>query len=126
MDATSLKACIAATLQTEGDPRRKAELNLKAAEEQPGFVLALLDILQGGQATGEQLSAAIYLKNAITRRGFWSIQGAKLPCANGMSRTQAGTLRLKSTPQLERLTVDLFAAGSSQLLLRPPPMFARS
>jgi hypothetical protein len=85
----SLRDRIAATLDANADVRRQAELDLKYAEEQPGFPDALLNILQVEQDPGVRQSglypnvprsddprfkqlltpiqAAVYLKNRITK-----------------------------------------------------------
>ncbi|KAK2759341.1 hypothetical protein FQN54_002819 [Arachnomyces sp. PD_36] len=67
MDVAALRDRIQSTLDTNADTRRQAELDLKYAEEQPGFPNALLDILQGEQESGVRLSTVVYLKNRINR-----------------------------------------------------------
>ncbi|OQE27929.1 hypothetical protein PENFLA_c005G07235 [Penicillium flavigenum] len=67
MDVAALRDRIQSTLDANADIRRQAELDLKYAETQPGFVNGLLDILQGEQNNAVQLSAGVYLKNRITR-----------------------------------------------------------
>ncbi|KAJ5635085.1 uncharacterized protein N7484_008398 [Penicillium longicatenatum] len=67
MDVTALRDRIQSTLDANADNRRQAELDLKYAETQPGFINALLDILQGEQNNAVQLSAGVYLKNRISR-----------------------------------------------------------
>ena len=67
MDPAALRDRIQRTLDTNADIRRQAELDLKYAEEQPGFISAILDILQGEQDGAIRLSAAIYLKNRVSR-----------------------------------------------------------
>ncbi|KAJ5963739.1 uncharacterized protein N7479_003615 [Penicillium vulpinum] len=67
MDVTALRDRIQSTLDANADIRRQAELDLKYAETQPGFINGLLDILQGEQNNAVQLSAGVYLKNRITR-----------------------------------------------------------
>ncbi|PYI21977.1 ARM repeat-containing protein [Aspergillus violaceofuscus CBS 115571] len=71
MDVAALRDRIQSTLDANADIRRQAELDLKYAETQPGFINALLDILQGEQNNAVQLSAGVYLKNRITRG--WSV-----------------------------------------------------
>lgn len=82
----TLRDRIAATLDANADVRRQAELDLKYAEEQPGFPDALLNILEVEQEPGVKQSseylhplddqfeerltretAAVYLKNRITK-----------------------------------------------------------
>ncbi|TVY65558.1 putative importin, partial [Lachnellula suecica] len=67
MDVAVLRGRIAATLDADADARRRAELDLKTAEEHPGFTDALLDILQGEQEPAVRLSTVVYLKNRVTR-----------------------------------------------------------
>ncbi|EDN04505.1 conserved hypothetical protein [Histoplasma mississippiense (nom. inval.)] len=67
MDVAGLRDRIQATLNTNADTRQQAEADLKFAEEQPGFVNALLDILQAEQDNGVRLSTVVYLKNRVTR-----------------------------------------------------------
>ncbi|OJJ31152.1 hypothetical protein ASPWEDRAFT_119296 [Aspergillus wentii DTO 134E9] len=67
MDVTALRDRIQSTLDANADNRRQAELDLKYAETQPGFINALLDILQAEQNNAVQLSAGVYLKNRINR-----------------------------------------------------------
>ena len=62
-----LRDTIAATLSADGNIRQQAELSLKAGEAQPGLPHALLDILQSEQDAAVRLSAAIYLKNRVSR-----------------------------------------------------------
>ncbi|KAL2872424.1 armadillo-type protein [Aspergillus lucknowensis] len=63
----ALRNRIQSTLDANADIRRQAEIDLKYAETQPGFINALLDILQGEQDNAVQLSAGVYLKNRINR-----------------------------------------------------------
>ncbi|OAX84464.1 hypothetical protein ACJ72_01164 [Emergomyces africanus] len=67
MDVVALRERIQATLNTNADSRQQAEADLKFAEEQPGFINALLDILQAEQDNGVRLSTVVYLKNRVTR-----------------------------------------------------------
>ncbi|EYE95662.1 putative nonsense-mediated mRNA decay protein (Nmd5) [Aspergillus ruber CBS 135680] len=67
MDVAALRDRIQSTLDPNADSRRQAELDLKYAETQPGFINALLDILQAEQVNAVQLSAGVYLKNRINR-----------------------------------------------------------
>ncbi|KAK5168595.1 hypothetical protein LTR04_006231 [Oleoguttula sp. CCFEE 6159] len=56
-----------ATLDPNADIRRQAELDLKFAEDKPGFLDALLNILEAEQEQGVRLSTAIYLKNRVSK-----------------------------------------------------------
>ncbi|KAI9372100.1 armadillo-type protein [Aspergillus egyptiacus] len=66
-DLTDVMEGTICTLDANADIRRQAEIDLKYAETQPGFINALLDILQGEQVNAVQLSAGVYLKNRINR-----------------------------------------------------------
>ncbi|KAL4818822.1 armadillo-type protein [Aspergillus spinulosporus] len=77
MDVAALRNRIQSTLDANADIRRQAELDLKYAETQPGFINALLDILQGEQVNAVQLSAGVYLKNRINR-GWSPIEDSPL------------------------------------------------
>ncbi|TKX26347.1 importin-beta N-terminal domain-containing protein 1 [Elsinoe australis] len=70
MDPTALRNGIQATLDANADVRRQAELDLKNAEENPGFSDALLNILETEQDAGVRLSSSVYLKNRVQKR--WS------------------------------------------------------
>ncbi|KAL3417133.1 importin [Phlyctema vagabunda] len=70
MDVAILRGLIAATLDSSTDARRRAEIDLKAAEDHPGFTDALLEILQAEQDLAVRLSTVVYLKNRIQRA--WS------------------------------------------------------
>ncbi|KAL2136826.1 hypothetical protein VTI74DRAFT_1040 [Chaetomium olivicolor] len=67
MDAAAIRSCIAATLDADADVRRRAELQLKQAESQPGFTDVLLDLVQSEQTASLQLPTVIYLKNRVNR-----------------------------------------------------------
>ncbi|KAL8656930.1 MAG: hypothetical protein Q9226_002436 [Calogaya cf. arnoldii] len=67
MDVGVLRERIRTTLDPNADARRQAELDLRYAEEQPGFINALLNILQAEQDHGIRLSTAVYLKNRVSR-----------------------------------------------------------
>lgn len=71
MNAAGLRSRIVATLDADADTRRRAELELKTAEDHPGFTDALLDILHAEQEAPIRMSTVVYLKNRITRA--WSI-----------------------------------------------------
>ncbi|KAI9047042.1 hypothetical protein LZ554_009116 [Drepanopeziza brunnea f. sp. 'monogermtubi'] len=67
MDVAVLRGRIVATLSPEADLRRRAELDLKTAEEHTGFTDALLEILQNEQEASVRMSTVVYLKNRVTR-----------------------------------------------------------
>ncbi|KAI9673382.1 MAG: hypothetical protein M1817_002844 [Caeruleum heppii] len=70
MDASALRNRIQSTIDPNADQRRQAELDLKYAEEQPGFSDALLNLLETEEDPQVRLSAAVYLKNRVHRA--WS------------------------------------------------------
>ncbi|KAL4956161.1 armadillo-type protein [Aspergillus filifer] len=76
-DLTDVMEGTISTLDANADTRRQAEIDLKYAETQPGFINALLDILQGEQVNAVQLSAGVYLKNRINR-GWSTLEDSPL------------------------------------------------
>ncbi|KAK3372429.1 armadillo-type protein [Podospora didyma] len=72
MDAAAIRSFFVATLDPDTETRRRGELQLKQAEEQPGFTDVLLDLVQSEQNEGLQLPTAIYLKNRVNRA--WQYQ----------------------------------------------------
>jgi hypothetical protein len=70
MDVNALHSCFASTLDSNVNNRRQAELQLREAEKQPGFINACLEIVLEPQVSaGVQHAAAIYLKNKVIR--YW-------------------------------------------------------
>ncbi|RKF71337.1 putative nonsense-mediated mrna decay protein [Golovinomyces cichoracearum] len=57
MNAAGLRSRIVATLDADADTRRRAELELKTAEDHPGFTDALLDILHAEQEAPIRMSS---------------------------------------------------------------------
>jgi len=68
-----LRSTIQSTLSADATIRQQAELTLKSAEQHPGFISSLLDVLQSEQDAGVRLSTAVYLKNRISRA--WPTEG---------------------------------------------------
>ena len=62
-----LRNTIQSSLSADATIRQQAEAALKSAEQHPGFIGVLLDILQAEQEPGVRLSTAIYLKNRVSR-----------------------------------------------------------
>lgn len=54
-----LRTTLASTLSPNTTERQQAETTLKAAEDQPGFVGALLDVLRVEEDQGVRLSTAM-------------------------------------------------------------------
>lgn len=67
MAASPLRDRVAATLSPDANIRRGAELELRHAEEQPGFLNALLDILDVEQAPEVRQGTVIILKNRVSK-----------------------------------------------------------
>ncbi|PSN67326.1 ARM repeat-containing protein [Corynespora cassiicola Philippines] len=67
MDVAGLRDRIQATLDPNAAIRQQAELDLKYAEEKPGFTDALLNILEAEQENGVRISTVVYLKNRISK-----------------------------------------------------------
>ncbi|KAK1830277.1 armadillo-type protein [Podospora conica] len=67
MDASTVRSWLVSTADADADVRRRAELELKKAEQLPGFTDVLLDIIQAEQNANIQLQAVIYLKNRVNR-----------------------------------------------------------
>ncbi|KAI5843637.1 armadillo-type protein [Tricharina praecox] len=79
MDTAALRECIGSTLSANADIRRQAELQLKAAEVQKGFVAALTDIVSNDPDANFRHSAVIYLKNKVTRSWEFNEEWPKIP-----------------------------------------------
>ncbi|KAG9245341.1 nonsense-mediated mRNA decay protein-like protein [Calycina marina] len=82
MDVVALRGRIIATLDADTDTRRRAELDLKTAEEHSGFTDALLDILQNEQEDQVRISTVLYLKNRVTRAWHPSVDSAITPISD--------------------------------------------
>ncbi|KAF2871894.1 armadillo-type protein [Massariosphaeria phaeospora] len=67
MDPSGLRDRIQSTLDPNAAIRQQAELDLKYAEEKPGFTDALLNILEAEQDNGIRLSTVVYLKNRVSK-----------------------------------------------------------
>ncbi|PNP82113.1 hypothetical protein FNYG_04566 [Fusarium nygamai] len=70
MDPAAVRSLLATSLDPDADSRRRAELQLKQIEEQPGFLECLLDILQAEQEASVRLSTVIYVKNRVNRSWY--------------------------------------------------------
>ncbi|KAM5368586.1 hypothetical protein ACJA88_010936 [Fusarium oxysporum] len=82
MDPAAVRSLLATSLDPDADSRRRAELQLKQIEEQPGFLECLLDILQAEQEASVRLSSmstnsralypasVIYVKNRVNRSWY--------------------------------------------------------
>ncbi|KAI9689923.1 MAG: hypothetical protein M1822_009805 [Bathelium mastoideum] len=97
MDATALRDRIKATLDTDATSRKQAELELRHAEEQPGFPDCLLDILETEQDPGVRLSTAIYLKRRV-EKGWAPMEEA--PNAKPIPEPERNSFRTRLVPVL--------------------------
>ncbi|KAI9743827.1 MAG: hypothetical protein M1818_002561 [Claussenomyces sp. TS43310] len=98
MDVAVLRGRIAATLDADTDIRRRAELDLKGAEDHAGFTAALLDILQSEQEASVRLSAVVYLKNRITRG--WAPSTEDTPQNKSIPEDEKASFRDRLLPLL--------------------------
>ncbi|KAJ9659855.1 Nonsense-mediated mRNA decay protein 5 [Neophaeococcomyces mojaviensis] len=62
-----LRTTIQHTLSADQSTRQQAELALKSAEQQQGFIDQLLSLVEAEQDPGIRLSTAVYLKNRVSR-----------------------------------------------------------
>ncbi|KAK3679500.1 Nonsense-mediated mRNA decay protein 5 [Recurvomyces mirabilis] len=95
MDAAGLRSRIQGTLSPDADIRRQAEQELKAAEESPGFLDALLNILEAEQENSVRLSAVVYFKNRINKGWARSEDG---PSSTAISDQEKVTVRARLVP----------------------------
>ncbi|KAJ3478991.1 hypothetical protein NLG97_g8433 [Lecanicillium saksenae] len=82
MDTAAIRGLLAASLLPDADNRRRAELQLKQVEEEPGFLVCLLDILEAEQDASVRLATIIYLKNRVNRSWYTTepiAQGKLIP-----------------------------------------------
>ncbi|KAJ4147348.1 hypothetical protein LMH87_001878 [Akanthomyces muscarius] len=70
MDTAAIRGLLAASLLPDADNRRRAELQLKQVEEEVGFLVCLLDILEAEQDASVRLATIIYLKNRVNRSWY--------------------------------------------------------
>ncbi|EON65354.1 hypothetical protein W97_04592 [Coniosporium apollinis CBS 100218] len=99
MDATALRSCIQATLSSDANARRQAEIDLKHAEDQPGFSNALLNILEAEQDGGIRLSTVVYLKNRISK-GWLSAEDIPQAQAKPIPEEERAVVRSRIVPVL--------------------------
>ncbi|GAB7350629.1 hypothetical protein MBLNU459_g1192t1 [Dothideomycetes sp. NU459] len=104
MDAAALRNRIQGTLDANADVRRQAELDLRNAEENPGFSDALLNILEAEQDAGVRLSAVVYLKNRITKAWAPSEENVRV---NVIADAEKASIRDRLVP--------ILAASSPQI-----------
>ncbi|CAG9983299.1 unnamed protein product [Clonostachys byssicola] len=77
MDPVAVRALLVASLDSDADNRRRAELQLKQIEDQTGFLDCLFGILESEQEASIRLSTVIYIKNRVNRA--WYAPDHKLP-----------------------------------------------
>ena len=96
MDASGLRERIQATLDPNTQTRQAAEAELKAAEDSPGFLDALLNILEGEQDSGVRLSAVIYFKNRVQKG--WSKPEDVVPNHKDIPEPEKAIVRARLIP----------------------------
>lgn len=100
MDTNALHRCFEATLQADPNTRMEAELQLKTAENVPGFIGGCLDIVLEPQVSDPVKAAAvIYLKNKVDR--FWS---PLLPVPNPIDQEEMPVFRERLIPALVKVS----------------------
>ncbi|KAF2236154.1 ARM repeat-containing protein [Viridothelium virens] len=97
MDASALRDRIKATLDANANTRKQAELELRHAEDQPGFPDCLLNILETEQDQGVRLSTAIYLKRRV-EKGWAPAEEA--PNAKPIPENERDSFRQRLVPVL--------------------------
>ncbi|KOS22329.1 putative importin [Escovopsis weberi] len=116
MDSVAIRALLAASLDTDADNRRRAELQLKQVEEHTGFLSCLLDILEAEQEASVRLSTVIYIKNRVNR-SWYHTEG--LPPTNDKLITEDEKVRIR-----ERL-VPILAASEGLVRQQLIPVLQR-
>ncbi|KAK5998970.1 putative importin [Cladobotryum mycophilum] len=98
MDTAAVRALLAASLDTDADNRRRAELQLKQVEEHPGFLNCLLDVLEAEQESSVRLATVIYIKNRVNRSWY---QAEGLPTTdNVIAEEEKARIRDRLVPIL--------------------------
>ncbi|KAK4547702.1 hypothetical protein LTR36_000660 [Oleoguttula mirabilis] len=97
MDAAGLRSRIQAVLDANADIRRQAELELKQAEDSPGFLDALLNILQAEQDNAVRLSSVVYFKNRVTKSWTKPEEGQ---AQHAISDEEKATVRARLVPTI--------------------------
>jgi len=102
MDVVALRTGIQASLDANADTRRQAEIDLKTAEETPGFLDALLNILETEQDNGVRQSTAIYFKNRVSKA--WLASGEAAPSGGGtyIEDAEKAAVKARLVPILAR------------------------
>lgn len=100
MDTNALHRCFEATLQADPNTRMEAEIQLKSAENTPGFIGGCLDIVMEPQVSDPVKTAAvIYLKNKVDR--YWD---PLVPVANPIDQDEKPVFRERLIPALVKVT----------------------
>lgn len=114
MDVAALRDRIQSILDSNAETRQQAELDLRYAENQPGFTNALLDILQAEPNNAVQLSAIVYLKNRITRG--W---------APGEERIQYKLIPEEERPSLRERLIPVLASSPPNIRAQLIPILQK-
>ncbi|KAK3111642.1 Nonsense-mediated mRNA decay protein 5 [Teratosphaeriaceae sp. CCFEE 6253] len=100
MDAAGLRSCIQRTLSPDAHLRQQAEAELKAAEETPGFLDALLNILAAEQDNGVRLSTVVYFKNRVNKGWTNPADTSPTPTPHAITEPERATVRARLIPAL--------------------------
>ncbi|KAF2457955.1 putative nonsense-mediated mRNA decay protein [Lineolata rhizophorae] len=114
MDVAGVRDRIKGTLDANADIRRQAEIDLKYAEDQRGFLDALLNVLEAEQEPGVRLSTVVYLKNRINKG--WA-PAEEFSVAKPIPEEEKAALRGRLIPVL--------AASTSQIRAQLIPMLQK-
>ncbi|KAK3710808.1 Nonsense-mediated mRNA decay protein 5 [Vermiconidia calcicola] len=98
MDASGLRERIKATLDPNQANRQAAEQELKAAEESPGFLNALLNVLEIEPDAGVRLSAVVYFKNRVNKG--WAKPEDVQPSSSQISDEEKAAVRPRIVPTI--------------------------
>ncbi|UKZ74242.1 hypothetical protein TrVFT333_001904 [Trichoderma virens FT-333] len=97
MDFATVRALLAASLDTNADSRRRAELQLKQVEDHAGFLICLLDVLEAEQDASVRLATVIYIKNRVNRSWY---QAEGIPSESSIAEDEKVRIRDRLVPIL--------------------------
>ncbi|KAL6871383.1 armadillo-type protein [Trichoderma novae-zelandiae] len=97
MDFATVRALLAASLDTNADSRRRAELQLKQVEDHAGFLICLLDVLEAEQDSSVRLATVIYIKNRVNRSWY---QAEGVPSESSIAEDEKARIRDRLVPIL--------------------------
>ncbi|PNP49445.1 hypothetical protein THARTR1_09767 [Trichoderma harzianum] len=97
MEFATVRALLAASLDTNADSRRRAELQLKQVEDHAGFLICLLDVLEAEQDASVRLATVIYIKNRVNRSWY---QAEGIPSESSIAEEEKVRIRDRLVPIL--------------------------